>query len=399
VDDTASLKDGLDFLIREKRYITGAVITYGAPGAVETVVAGNSREVLLQGRDYRDAPVPMAADSVFDLASVTKLFTCLCVLMLMERGLLSLDTPVHDAAPRFIHLESVRVRDVLSFGTGLCTDGRIDGCATRAAALECLYGIRPIPVPVEHPYTDMGAMVLKYVIEHISGQNYFDFIRTEILNPLGMCHTYTAPPAGLLPAFVDYNYGRRIINGCFTTDTGAFPGVPHDPKARLLCGGGLDLCGHAGLFSTAGDMALLAVGLLEGRLLSRGALLSIGINRTGMRLPDGRYTQHHGLLCYVKNPDQRQNEVPAGFGEYSFALSGYTGNHFSIDPVHNRFIIILANKIHNRVIKIINTPGADLNDGSAMWEDGAIFPLSSEYVFARDRCLVSPLLSRMGMAG
>ena len=364
---------------------------------MEAVTAGNAREVLLRGQEYMEARLPMAGDSVFDLASVTKLFTCLCVMLLMERGLLSMDSPVRDFEPRFSRLDGVTVGDLLAFGTGLLTDKGVDACSTRGEALDCLFGIRPVPAPVEHPYTDMGAMVLKYVIERVSGYRYFDFLNREILEPLQMRHTFTVAPPGLLHRFVDHNYGRRIINGSYSIDAGAFPGLPHDPKARLLCDGGQDPCGHAGLFSTAGDMALLASALLDGRLVSRETLLSIGVNRTGRRLPDGRYTQHHGLLCYVKNSDQRQNEVPAGFGEHAFSLCGYTGCHFSIDPVQNRFIIILANKIHNRVIKIVNTPHADLGDGRALWEDGSVFPLSSEYVYARDRCLVHPILALMGL--
>ena len=102
-------------------------------------------------------------------------------------------------------------------------------------------------------------MILKYVIESASEQDYFSYLRDHILSPLGMTHTFAAVPAGLLSKTVCYNFERRILpDRRKVLDTDCPVGTVHDPKARIISRDGLDLCGHAGLFSTIGDMTQLA---------------------------------------------------------------------------------------------------------------------------------------------
>lgn len=388
---TVSLREQLDagirHLVDERRVITGIAGAYGNLTDGDRFYYGGIREVRLEHGAFVPDPAPMDEHAVFDLASVTKLFTCIAVLQLIERGKLSLDTKIGQADRRFVHIPDVTIEGLLSFRSALTTTARLDAAPSARDAEQLLFQIRPAPAPKRRFYTDMGAMVLKYVVESAADQSFFAYLDEKILAPLGMRHTFAVVPDALLNQTVCYNYERTAVDGDFRVDTECPAGTVHDPKARLLNAGLPAPCGHAGLFSTLSDMTALAHGLLGGALLSRKTLLTIGVNRTGIRLPDGGYSQHMGYLCYSKHPVQTFSEVPACFGERTIALNGFTGNHFSVDPDQNRFMILLANRIHNRVTTL--TGRADPNDRTetVRWNDGHEYVLSQNFVYMKDKYL------------
>jgi len=388
---TASLRDQLDagikYLVDQRRVITGIAGAYGNLTSDDRFCYGNIREVRLDHGAFLPDVMPMDEHTVFDLASVTKLFTCIAVLQLAERGKLSLGATVGQIDKRFVHIPDVTVDGLLSFRSALQTSARVDAAPTAEEAERLLFQIRPAPAPKRRFYTDMGAMVLKYIVESVSGQSYFSFLDKNVLSPLGMKHTFAVVPEALLSRTVCYNYERTVVGGDFRIDADCPPGTVHDPKARLLNTGLPAPCGHAGLFSTLPDMVLLARGLLGGALLGQKTLLSIGVNRTGKQLPDGGYTQHMGYLCYAKHPVQTFSEVPACFGGRTIALNGFTGNHFSVDPEQNRFMILLANRIHNRVTTLTGRADPADRTETVRWNDGHTYILSQNFVYMKDKYL------------
>ncbi len=280
----------------------------------------------------------------------------------------------------------------MSFQKAVSTDARVDTQDSSEAALSQLFHAKPSPRPERRYYTDMGAMILKYVIESASEQDYFSYLRDHILSPLGMTHTFASVPAALRSKTVCYNFERRILpDGRKVLDTDCPVGTVHDPKARVISRDGSDLCGHAGLFSTIGDMTQLAQGLLNGCILSRPLLAEIGKNRTGYLLPDGTYTHYLGYLCYAKHPIQTYSEVPQCFTEGTIALNGFTGNHFSVDPNQNMFMIHLSNRIHNRVTVATGRPDPNNHLESVVWDDGKEYPVSQNYVYYKDKHLKNPI--------
>jgi len=381
------LDAGIKYLVDERSVITGIAGAYGSLSGGDRFCYGNIREVRLDHGAFVPDVAPMDEDALFDLASVTKLFTCIAVLQLVERGKLALDTAVGQIDRRFVHIPDVTIEGLLSFRSALQTSTRIDAAPSAEEAERLLFQIRPAPAPKRRFYTDMGAMVLKYVVESAADQAYFDFLNENILAPLGMRHTFAAVPEAMLTRTVCYNYERTVSGGNFCVDTDCPAGTVHDPKARLLNTNRSAPCGHAGLFSTLSDMTSLARGLLGGALLGRKTLLAIGVNRTGKKLPDGGYSQHMGYLCYSKHPVQTFSEVPACFGDRTIALNGFTGNHFSVDPEQDRYMILLANRIHNRVTTL--TGRADPNDPTetVRWNDGNEYVLSQNFVYLKDRYL------------
>ena len=380
------------YLCEESRITSGLAVAYGDGACARTARRGNAREVSLENGAFVPCVQQLKEDAIFDLASVTKLFTALAVVLLMQDGRVRLGDPLSKFEPRFTHIGDTTVEALLTFRAGLYTEKRIDAQENRGAAQAVLFDMRHMPsLPLRH-YTDMGALALKYVIEAASGMPYYDFLKARVLAPLHMDTTFARVPEGLLPRVVCYNYERRVVGGAYTVDTGCLPGLPHDPKARVLMGDTGDLCGHAGLFSTVDDMVKLAQGLINDRLFPHETLLEMGIDRTSeCPLAKGGHTQYLGYLCYAKHPEQTYSEVPACFGWRTVALSGFTGNHFSVDPEQNRFMIILGNRIHNRVTVATGRPDPNDRTIAMPWNDGQIYPVSQNYTYLKDPMLKEPM--------
>ena len=387
VNPRQQLEEGVSHLVDERRIISGIAVSYGDRTRGEAFCRGNLREVRLENGAFVPDVAPLKNDSVFDLASVTKLFTCIAVLQLMERGKLRLNRTLGSIDKRFSQIPDVTIEDLLCFRAQLQTTARMDTAASSDEAEKLLFDIRLGPPATRKYYTDMGSMVLKYVVETVSDTLFWDFLRENIVVPLGMTRTFAEVPAALLPETVDCNYERRIVNGAFWLDTACPPGTVHDPKARLLNTARPAPCGHAGVFASLDDMTKLAQGLLQDALLSRKTLLEIGVNRTGGKLPDGTDSQYMGYLCYSKQPDQTFSEVPAYFGPRTIALNGFTGNHFSVDPEKNQFMILLANRIHNRATTVTGRANPLDKTETILWDDGHTYIVSQNFVYTKDRYL------------
>ena len=402
-----TLQSNLHFLCDESRMLCGMAVAFGTPTQSETARYGRAQEVTLNdaGR-FIPRVRPLEANALFDLASLTKLFTAVLAMMLVERGKLSLDTPVAQLDSRFIHLTDVPVGDVLSFRACLQTPGRIDDAPTREEGLSRLFAVRRVPLPDVRIYSDINAMVIKYVVEAVSGMAFADALKSYIFTPAGLTETFAAVPEGERHRCVCYNYEHRIMNGAHILRTDTLPGVPHDPKAAFLSQGGRDLCGHAGLFSAQRDMIRFAQALLSGELVRKETLLAIGQNRTGRPNPDGTHRQYLGYLCFAKHPDQYLSEVPEWMGEGSIGLSGFTGNHLSLDPVRGRFVLFLGNRCHARLSHIAPRPESTrpyglAGDGTGLyrWPDGHEVPSSVRYVHFKDARLHAPIAARMRELG
>lgn len=394
-------------LCEETQMLCGLSIAYGTPRESESFLYGCAQRLARCGGEFVPHVRPLAEDSLFDLASLTKLFTAVLAMQLVERGMLSLEEPIGDIDPRFVHLRNVRVGDLLGFRVSLKTPGRIDEAPTREEGLARLFAAQQVPMPAVRVYSDINAMVAKYIIEARSGRSLADALHEQILRPAGLSQTFARVPDAQRSRCVCYNYEHRIERGRYILRCDTLPGVPHDPKALLLSDGGRDLCGHAGLFSTRGDMVRLAQALLSGELLSRASLERIGQNGTGRPNGDGTYRQYLGLLCFTRHPLQRLSEVPDWMGEGSIGLSGFTGNHLSLEPRLGRFVLFLGNRCHGKVSHIVPGEGKSLTDygpaadgtGLVRWPDGRLVPSSARYVYFKDRLLHAPIARRMRELG
>ena len=378
------LLKAIAFFTREKKIMNSLCVTCGDLDHTEYAAEGESRP-----------GVPVSEQALYDLASATKLFTGMTVLALAERGRIDLQKPVTAYDARFVNLQDVSVETLMRFGADLKTDGRIDEKPDAETAEQCLFQVRNAGLPGKRPYSDIPAMVLKYVVEGATGQSFFENIRSLILEPAGMTETFAQVPPERLADCVCYDLEHRIEKDRMILNTGILPGMPHDPKARKLSPHGENLCGHAGLFSTPGDLVKFCRAVLNGQILSAGSIRQMGINRTGKQLEDGTWSQFLGYQCYVRHPDQYFSEIPAYESESAFGIGGFTGNHISIDPEKRIFVIFLGNRVYDRLTVLIPEDGKTYEDyglnpdgtGTFRWPDGRIIPSSVNYVHQKDEHL------------
>ena len=251
----AELLRAIRYFTREKEIMTGLTLVCEAGGQTASAMDGDVHE-----------------DSVFDLASLTKLFTGLCAMRLKEEGLLAFGRPVSYYDSRFGGLKDVTVAQLMSFTAELKTPGRIDACTGREEARRCLFGTVSVGEPAGRAYSDIPSMVLKYVIEAAASMPLADFVRETVLDRAGMAETWARVPAERLADCQRYAPEYRMMEGTPLRRNGAGPGIPHDPKAAMLQGDSGDLCGHAGLFSTASDMTRFCRAVLEEKIVSAESL-------------------------------------------------------------------------------------------------------------------------------
>ncbi len=377
----------------------------GILACMSCVCGDASRTVRALGGVTNLAGDPLTEESIFDLASLTKLFTGLTVMALHEEGRLNLAAPVTAYALQFTQLDGVTVDQALGFEVGLRTPERIDAQPDQEGALRQLFAVAPYAIGEGRAYSDIPAMVLKYVIEGAADSSYFDAVTRLVLRPAGLTSVWERVPEALRGRCVSCDREHRFERGSYILREGILPGTPHDPKAHVLSPEGGDCAGHAGLFATVGDMARLAQAVLGGKILSPASLRAMARNRSGHPLPGGGWTQYLGSLCYVKHPNQYDSEVPAYMGRQALGLSGFTGHHLSIDPERGVFALYLGDRVLNRLTWLTPEAGKTWEDyglepdgpGRFVWEDGREIISSVSYVHRKDAHFHAAVADELGL--
>lgn len=410
-----SLDEMRDYLFKEsrieellknfiyKREITpGMVFSYGTKNYRETVVIGNSQEVSL---DENGNLVPdikkMTEDTIFDLASITKLFTSISILKLIQEGKIKLTDKVIKYMPELSNLKDVTIFDLLSFRVPLSTVGRIDDAKTLEGAKEILktmYINDKFPVNA-NPYSDMGAIVLKYVIENASGQRYYDYV-CEWSKEIGLSDTHASIPHYKLDRVASTNFETHIFADGKIVNHNYHLGEVNDPKARILKIQD-NSTGHAGLFSTVSDMTKLARGIMGGQIIDKYYVEMMAENKTGRKYIEEeqeKYVQYLGFLCYSKNPVLSSSEVFHALSGRSFASAGWAGNQLTIDPINELFFFMASNRTHNRVSRVLSSEYRDNAIVDSNGKKAIILPNgeikidSSRFAWDRDEFVVHPAL-------
>jgi CubicO group peptidase (beta-lactamase class C family) len=312
------------------------------PGAV--VLVGEGDRVLYRRafghRALVPAPVAMTPGTVFDLASLTKVVvTTPLVLQLVEAGRLKLEDPAARYWPEFAAhgKRDITIEQLLRHTSGLPAGiEHVSAWQGRAAALDRI--VRT--VPVDRPgssfrYSDVNFIALGEIVRRVGGAPLERQARQRIFEPLGMGETRFLPPASWHPWIAP----TTVENGAPRT------GVVHDPTAARMGG----VAGHAGLFSTADDLAKFAqalVGTGAERLLGpalRARMTQLETVGTAGSTP-GPAVVRRGLGWDGTSPFDAG--MAAAFGPASFGHTGYTGTAFWVDPVRRRYMIVLANRVH-----------------------------------------------------
>jgi CubicO group peptidase (beta-lactamase class C family) len=312
--------------LRRKR-MPGCVVLVGRNGKIVHFKAYGYRELLPN-------KVPMTTDTVFDLASLTKpIATATSVMTLVEQGKVSLSDPVAKYIPEFAAngKQEITVEQLLTHQGGLIPDNALrDYDNGQETAWKNIFELKPYVNPGnKFVYSDVGFIVLAKLVERVTGKNIDQYSTDVIFKPLGMDETGFLPSAELRKrAAVTEQREKRWIRG-----------EVHDPRAYRLGG----IAGHAGLFSTADDLALYAQMLLQTgelngsrvmqartvALMVKSIEVSSGLRGLGWDIRTG-YSTNRGDL----------------FSKQAFGHGGFTGTSLWIDPKLNLFVIFLSNRVH-----------------------------------------------------
>jgi CubicO group peptidase (beta-lactamase class C family) len=326
------------------------------PGAVVLVAVDG--EITVHGATgdavrYRQGPVelpvaqrvPMRPDSVFDLASITKVFTSLLVLRQIDRGTVSPDAAVATYLPQFTggRKAEVTVSMLLAHTSGLPVGLELGKARDRSAVLTT--PLLPGAVPGRtFRYSSMSMLVLGQLVEKVSGRGLADLVASELTGPLGLRET-GFKPLGWLSAS---DRASRLVATDARSDRGLLRGTVHDQVADAMGG----VAGHAGLFGTASDLAVVGQMLINGgeyngvRLLSeqtvRLMLTNVNAGKPAIDADRPGRSATHGLGVEL---DQTwfmgKLARPLTFGH-----TGFTGTSLLVDPAKRLTLILLTNRAH-----------------------------------------------------
>ncbi|MCP3029602.1 serine hydrolase [Halobacillus sp. A5] len=283
-----------------------------------------------------DEPISMEKDTIFDAASISKIFTATAAMKLYEEGHFDLDDPVAEHIPEFAQngKENVTIEQLMTHTSGfvawvpLYSQGE-----TREDRLQYVYE-HPLDNPPGSTYTysDLNMITLASIIERISGQRLDEFVKDNITDPLAMKDTMYNPPQELKDRIAATEYQPSI-------DRGMVWGEVHDENAWSLDGVG----GHAGVFSTAEDLAKLGhMYLNDGRYGGKQILQPETIERlTENRIPEFPGNEH-GLGWELSQGWY----MDALTGASTLGHTGFTGTSMVLNPENQTMAILLTNRVH-----------------------------------------------------
>ncbi|MEV1120134.1 serine hydrolase domain-containing protein [Actinosynnema sp. NPDC049800] len=278
--------------------------------------------------------VPMAQDTIFDLASISKLFTSIVVMRQHELGRFGLDDPVASHLPEFgvNGKDKITVRQLLTHTSGLVAWLPLwSQYPDIPSRLKAVMDTTPRSTPgTTYLYSDLNLITLGVLVEKWSGKKLDQLVHDDITRPLGLVDTGYNPPAAKLDriAATEYQAGRGIIRG-----------TVHDENAWSLGG----VAGHAGMFSTARELAVLGQAILNGGAHAGGRILRE--DTVELMLTDFNQAfpgNSHGLGFEL---DQRWY-MGALTSPRAAGHTGYTGTTLVLDPLSRSIAILLTNRVH-----------------------------------------------------
>jgi uncharacterized protein YbbC (DUF1343 family)/CubicO group peptidase (beta-lactamase class C family) len=314
--------------------IEGAIQNNQIPGAV-LLISHDGTVVYRKAygqRSLEPRREPMTLDTIFDIASLTKVVaTTTAVMQLVQKGMIRDNDPVTKYIPEFAQngKEDVTVRELLTHHSGFAPDLDLSqpwegkDTALRMAFADPLLE----PMGSRFLYSDVNFIVLGALVERVSGIPLDQYCAKNIFQPLGMVHTRYLPPS---------SWRSKIAPTQYDEHNEMLRGVVHDPTARRMGG----VAGHAGLFSTADDLSKFADFLLHG-----GPVLSSRIIEkmtTPQQPPNSQVLRGFGWDIDSPLSTNRGELLPVG----SFGHTGFTGTSLWIDPTTRTYIILLTNAVH-----------------------------------------------------
>lgn len=327
-------------LTAKLNHVLKEAIEVGATAGAEALVLSGDRTVYHEAFGWARKgpnPIPLQKGTTFDVASLTKMVATLpSVLVLVDEGKIRLDAPAWSYLKPFAQAgkESVTVRQLLTHTSGLpgyiqffkeISGRRAYLAAVCSTPLESLPGEKRV-------YSDLGYMTLGWIVESVARKPLDWFAAEKVFHPLGMTQTGYRVPLAARPktAATEVRPGTgKLIQG-----------TVHDENAEALGG----VSGHAGLFSTARDLAIYARMILLGGEFGGERILSEASVREMMTDQNVPSDTPQALGWWYRNPLDQATVFLAS--DHAFGHTGFTGVSLWMDPDHDMVAILLANSIH-----------------------------------------------------
>ncbi|MGC5284982.1 serine hydrolase domain-containing protein [Micromonospora sp. DT231] len=357
----ARYAQGVTALLRKHLPTTGQTVAHkGFPGAVAVVlVDGKSTvhiavgEALRYGAGPKLLPagqrVAMRPDSIFDLASVTKVYTAILLLQQVDKGRVDLGAPVRDYLPGFTGTgtERVTVEMLLTHTSGLPVGAKVTGLADNAARWNAVLttGLVSGAVPGDtFRYSSVGLMVAGKIVEKVTGQRLDQALKSNLTGPMGLRDTGFTPNTWLSSTA---KTGRLVATDA-RSSRGLLRGTVHDDVANHLGG----VAGHAGVFATATDLAAIGQLLLDGGTHRGKRILGAATVR--------RMLTDHNAGKPAVDPERPNRTAAHGLGVVlnqswfmgrlasarTFGHTGFAGPSLLVDPRRKLVLALLTNRAH-----------------------------------------------------
>jgi len=346
----AHIDDAVETAIRAGE-LPGAVVLVARHGRIAYLKAFGNRSI----KPVKEA---MTVDTIFDMSSLTKvLATTPSVMLLVEKGSLRLGDPVQRYLPEFRGggKDRITVSQLLTHYSGLPADFDLAReWFGREAALKELWSIRTkSEAGKKFVYSDLNFIALGAIVKSVSGKALDAFAKENIFLPLGMTDTFFNPPKNMTGRIAPTESRENTLHYLNGTSSGKSPdkmlrGEVHDPTAWRMGG----VAGHAGLFSSARDIAIYAQTLLDqGTYQGRRILSAQTVQAmTSPQSPAGS-TQVRG---YGWDIDSDYSSPRGDIFEEGYGHTGFTGTSLWIHPPTDAFVILLSNRVHPAGGKSIN---------------------------------------------
>jgi uncharacterized protein YbbC (DUF1343 family)/CubicO group peptidase (beta-lactamase class C family) len=335
------LDSAINQAIQEDK-IPGAVLLIGHNGGIVYRKAYGYRALL-------PSKEPMTPDTVFDIASLTKIVATTSAMMkLVDDGRVNVDAPVTAYLPEFQGGSSpITVRDLMTHVSGLRPDLDLDPpwSGYETGILKALIDKPTGPPEIKFVYSDINFILAGEIVHRLSGLSENEYVKKILLDPLGMSETGYLPSQAVLPriAPTEMQLGQNGKQGVILR------GVVHDPTARFMGG----VAGHAGVFSTADDLGKFCQMILDGGdgLFRPATIRKFSTPQFTLPQPPPAQPVMRGLGWDIQSPYSgvRGDLFPLG----SFGHTGFTGTSIWIDPFTRTYIVLLTNSVHPHQRKAI----------------------------------------------
>jgi SSS family transporter len=342
------------------RIVEAGIAAKKFPGAV--VIAGHNGRIIFHkaygNSSLLPAPEPMTEDTIFDLASLTKvLATAPAIMQLYEQGRFQLNDPVAQYLPQFAAngKQDITIRQLLTHYSGLPPDVSLeDPWEGKEEGLRRAFAATPVTAPgVQFRYSDINFIVLGALVEKLSGLTLDQYQQRYLAQPLGVEYMRFLPPESWRSHIAPTQYDHGVM----------LRGVVHDPTSRRMGG----VAGHAGLFSTAGDVAVYAQNLLD-RLAGRPShfpLQQLTLEKMTTPAQPATGTALRGLGWDIDSPfsSNRGELFPVG----SFGHTGFTGTSLWMDPASDTYVVFMSNAVYPNGPTGINAIRGAVANAIARW--------------------------------